>query len=132
MEVKINHEIRDYTESVFFGLSLRQCVFAALACLAAVGLYFVLSPYFGLETLSWVCILGAAPFAALGFIRYHGMTAEQFVWAWVKSEVLTPKSLSYCPPNFYADALATAAKNKRGLAAALEGMVSAHAKNIEG
>ena len=27
MEVKINKEIRDYTESMFFGLSLRQFVF---------------------------------------------------------------------------------------------------------
>ena len=23
---------------------------------------------------SWVCILGAAPFAALGFVKYNGMT----------------------------------------------------------
>ena len=27
MEVKINREIRNYTESMFFGLSLRQCIF---------------------------------------------------------------------------------------------------------
>lgn len=27
MEVKINREIRNYTESMFFGLSLRQFVF---------------------------------------------------------------------------------------------------------
>ena len=33
MEVKINKEIRDYTESVYFGLSLRQFIFSILACL---------------------------------------------------------------------------------------------------
>ena len=27
MEVKVNREIRDYTESMFFGLSLRQFIF---------------------------------------------------------------------------------------------------------
>ena len=27
-----------------------------------------------------MCILGAVPFAACGFIRYHGMTAEQLLW----------------------------------------------------
>ena len=32
MEVKINKEIRDYTESVYFGLSLRQFIFSILAC----------------------------------------------------------------------------------------------------
>ena len=33
-----------------------------------------------------MCILGAAPFAAMGFMNYHGMTAEQFAWAWFRSE----------------------------------------------
>jgi hypothetical protein len=114
MEVKINREIRDYTESIFFGLTLRQCAFSALACAAAVGLYFLLSPYLGLETLSWLCILGAAPFAAIGFIRYHSMTFEQFIWAWVRSELLTPRCLIYVPENTYlALLLAKPAKEKR-------------------
>ena len=72
MEVKINREIRNYTESMFFGLSLRQFIFSVLACGVAVGLYFLLRPYVGTETVSWVCILGAAPFAALGFVKYNG------------------------------------------------------------
>ena len=70
MEVKINREIRNYTESMFFGLSMRQFIFSVLACGVAVGLYFILRPYFGVETLSWMCILGAAPFAMLGFVTY--------------------------------------------------------------
>ena len=44
MEVKINREIRNYTESMFFGLSLRQLIFSALAMAVAVGLYFLLEP----------------------------------------------------------------------------------------
>ena len=54
----------------------------------------VIVGYVGVETVSWVCILGAAPFAALGFINYHGMTAEQFVIAWLRSEVIEPKHLT--------------------------------------
>jgi hypothetical protein len=80
---------------LFFGLSLRQCIFSLLAVLVAVGLYFLLKPYVGTETVSWMCVLGAAPFAALGFITYHGMTAEQFVWAWLRSELLEPKELHF-------------------------------------
>jgi hypothetical protein len=129
MEVKINREIRDYTESVFFGLTLRQCAFAVLACAAAVGLYFLLSPYLGLETLSWVCILGAAPFAAVGFITYHGMTAEQICWAWLKSELLTPRSLLYCPPNLYHDAINNPVKDRYGKAANSGKAVGAHVKD---
>lgn len=82
MEVKINREIRDYTEGMFFGLSMRQLVFSILSVIVAVGLYFILKPRVGMETVSWMCVLGAAPFAAMGFVRYNGMNAEQFLWAW--------------------------------------------------
>ena len=105
MEVKINKEIRAYTESMFFGLSMRQFIFSILAGVVAVGLYFLLKPYVGTETVSWMCILGAAPFAAVGFITYHGMNAEQFVWAWIRSEILEPKRLSCVPANYYYEAL---------------------------
>ena len=70
MEVKINKEIRNYTESMFFGLSMRQFIFSVLACGVAVGLYFLLRPQFGTETLSWLCILGASPFALMGCLLY--------------------------------------------------------------
>lgn len=105
LEVKINREIRNYTESMFFGLSMRQFIFSALAIPVAVGLYFLLKPHFGTETVSWMCILGAAPFAALGFITYHGMTAEQFLWAWLRSELLEPKELRFEASNLYYEAL---------------------------
>jgi len=105
LEVKINKEIRNYTESIFFGLSLRQFIFSVFACGVAVGLFFLLRPYFGTETLSWVCILGALPFAIMGFVKYNGMTAEQFVWAWIKSELLMPKKLMFYPDNLYYEAL---------------------------
>ena len=101
MEVKINREIRGYTESVFFGLSLRQLVFSVLAVGVAVGLYFLLRPYVGTETVSWMCILGAAPFAAMGFVSYHGMTAEQFLWAWFRSEALEPREIIFEPVTLY-------------------------------
>lgn len=105
MEVKINKEIRDYTESVYFGLSLRQFIFSLLACGMAVILYFVFRPYFGIETLSWLCILGAAPFAAIGFIKYNGMNAEEFLLAYIRSEFLTPKELVFSPNNYYYELL---------------------------
>lgn len=94
MEIKINREIREYTEFMFFGLSLRQFIFSLVAVLVAVGIYFGLKPYFGTETVSWMCILGAAPFAAMGFIKYNGMTMEQFLLVWLRSEFIMPKKLN--------------------------------------
>lgn len=103
MEVRINREIREYTESMFFGLSLRQFIFSILACGVAVAIYFGLKDYFGTETVSWMCVLGAAPFAAIGFIKYHSMTAEQFLWAWLKSEFFMPRRLTFGAANTYAE-----------------------------
>lgn len=40
-------------------------------------------------------------FAALGFIKYNGMTLEKFIVAFVKSEILTPKKLVYKSENTY-------------------------------
>ena len=36
MEVKMNKEIRNYQESMFMGLNLRQCIFSLLAIAVAV------------------------------------------------------------------------------------------------
>ena len=86
---------------MFFGLSMRQFFFSLAALAVAVLLYFVLRPYVGTETVSWMCILGAAPFAAMGFIKYHGMPAEKFIWALIRSEFLEPKEYRVKPKCLY-------------------------------
>ena len=101
MEVRINREIRDYTESMFFGLSLRQFIFSVLAVGIAVGIYLGLNPILGTETTSWLCIVAAFPFAVIGFLKYNGMTAEKFIWAWIKSTFLIPKILTFGNTNYY-------------------------------
>ena len=101
MEVRINREIRDYTESIIFGLSLRQFFFSVLACGVAVGIYLGLSPILGTETTSWLCIVAAFPFAVLGFLKYNGMTAEKFIAAWIKSTFIIPKVLLFGNTNYY-------------------------------
>ena len=101
MEVKMNKEIRDYQESMFFGLNFRQCVFSLLAVGAALGIYFSLRELAGEEITGWLCVMGAVPFAACGFFKYHGMTAEQFLWAVIKSELLYPKRLTFQSENLY-------------------------------
>ena len=114
MEIKINREIRNYTESMFFGLTVRQMVFSVAAVGIAVLLYFLLRPYFSTETVSWMCILGAAPFAVMGFVSYHGMSAEKFLWVWLRSELIEPKRLVFRPTNLYYEAVkdVLAAKEK--------------------
>ena len=95
MQFDINKEVRDYKETLFFGLNLRQCVCSALAIIVAIVLYFSLKSRLSNEPLSWVCMLGAAPFAAMGFFKYQGMTAEQFAMNWVYTVLLEPKCFPF-------------------------------------
>lgn len=113
MEVKINREIREYTESMFFGLTLRQFIFTVLAAAASIISYFLLRPVIGIEAVSWICMLTAVPFAVLGFVRYNGMPAEKFIWAWIKSEILMPKHLCFGNSNLYMELLSGAERDKQ-------------------
>ena len=88
MEIKIPKEIRQYKESIFFGLSARQFICSLLAVAIAAGAYLGLGSVIGKETASWLCIVLAAPAALAGFFSYNSMTFEQFLWAVIKSEIL--------------------------------------------
>ena len=98
MEVRINKEVRNYQESLFFGLSLRQLLFALLAVAVAVGAYFGLRPVLGNGEIGWVCVLVAFPFALGGFL-------ERFLLAYIRSEFLFPRRLVFKSDNIYAKAL---------------------------
>ena len=101
MEIKTNKEIRDYKESIFWGLSLRQFLFSCLGIGVSVGIYFLLRNRLGTGAVSWACIFGMLPCALLGFVTYNKMPAEKFLWAVIKSEILTPKKLTVKTTNIY-------------------------------
>ena len=69
LQVNINKEFQHYEEDVFMGLSLRQLLWSGAAIGTAVAVYFGLQPVLGQETVSWVCIVAAAPFAMAGFFN---------------------------------------------------------------
>ena len=99
IEVKIPKEIRQYKETIFFGLSARQFFCAIFAVGIAAGVYLLLGPIIGRETASWLCIVLAAPIAMAGFFTYNGMTFEQFLWAVIKTEILYAGDRKYIGEN---------------------------------
>ena len=112
MEIKINKEIRNYKETLFFGLSLRQFACSLLAVGVAVGLYFALRNVLDRETVSWLCIVGAAPIAVAGFFKYNGMMLEKFAWAWFQSEFLMAGNRVWKSENYYLSALEKEGKKR--------------------
>lgn len=105
MEIKVNKEIKNYKESIFFGLSFRQFFCSVLALGVAVGVYFGLRNIVGKETVSWLCIVCAAPVAVTGFFQYNGLNFERFLWAVIKSEFLMSGIRLYKSRNIYHELL---------------------------
>ena len=111
MEIRINKEIKDYHESLFMGLSMRQFMCSLGAVGAAVGIYFGLKGVLDKETVSWLCIVCAAPLAAAGFFNYNGMNFEQFVVAYIYSEFLCSGVRTYKSENYIYEAYKEVLKN---------------------
>lgn len=105
MEIKIPKEVRQHKESIFFGLSARQFFCAAAAVAIAAGLYLLTGTVLGRETAGWLAILSASPVAIAGFFRYNGLTLEQFIWAFLKSQLLCAGNRPFASENLYYDLL---------------------------
>ena len=105
IEIKIPKEIRQHKESIFLGLSGRQFICSVLAVGIAVASYLILSDLAGKEVASWVCILLAAPVAVAGFFHYNGMTLEQFVLVYIKTEFLCAGQRKYVSRNLHYEAM---------------------------
>ena len=105
IEIKIPKEIRQHKESIFLGLSGRQFICSVLAVGIAVAAYLLVSNVAGKEAASWVCILLAAPVAVAGFFHYNGMTLEQFVLAYIKTEFLCAGQRKYVSRNLHYEAM---------------------------
>ena len=95
------------------GLSIRQCIFSILACGVAVLIYFLNVDYLGVEITSWLCMLGAAPFASLGFITFQSMNAEQIVITVWHSFLLSSRDLIDKPFNLYHELLSDLFEQKK-------------------
>ncbi|MBC6679557.1 PrgI family protein [Zhenpiania hominis] len=100
LETRINKEIRNYSEQIFFGMNLRETFFSAAAVVASITTYFAAIPYFHVEIVSWLCILAAAPFGFLGFFHWHELSAEQIAMLLLK-EACSPRIMLYKSRNVF-------------------------------
>ncbi len=77
MEIKINKEVREYSEKVLFGLTARQFILGLAAVAVALVLYFILPLQTDLKLL--ICLIATAPFIVFGFARVQGHTPEEYL-----------------------------------------------------
>lgn len=80
LETRIPKEICDYREKIVFGLSARQLASlgaaVAVVGLTALVLYYLLG--IDLKVVEYVLITEAMPIIAVGFIRYKGLSFEDY------------------------------------------------------
>ena len=101
MEIKINREVRNYKESIFFGMSLRQFICVLISCGLAVLVYFLFRSKLGLEVTSWLCIAASLPFILIGFVKYNGMNFEDLIKEFIYSKILVPQKIVFESENIY-------------------------------
>ena len=79
--------------------------FSVIVIIVAVIIYFFTIDTLGVELTSWLCILGAGPCVALGFITYQGMNAEKIFMTAIYSFLLSKTQLIFQPINIYYETL---------------------------
>ena len=78
--------------------------YAGFTMLAA-PLFVFMANVMGEGEIGWLCVLAAFPFALGGFFQYNGMTLEQFILAFLRTELLYPGKLVFKSENLYAKTL---------------------------
>ena len=84
---------------------MRQLICSGLAVASAVAIYFYARKTVSQEVITYLCIAAAAPFAAIGFIKFNGMPMEKIFVAWMKDNILVPRRLTVKSNNIYLEAL---------------------------
>lgn len=95
MQIEINKEIRSFTEAIVLGLSLRQCIFSAIAVIISLGIYLSFNEYISTEYLSWIIVGVSIPCGLMGFFTYNKMHFEKFIIVYIKTIILTPNKLVF-------------------------------------
>lgn len=100
IEIRIPKEIKNYREKFFFGLTVRQCICAAIALLLCVPLYIFGGKVLPQELISWLVLIVAAPLMLVGFFRYNDMTFEKFAVEWLYYQFAPQKRVYSYEPIF--------------------------------
>lgn len=99
MRAEIPPEVTEFKERFFFGLTVRQLVCSAGMLALTIPTGFFGKNYLSSDMVQWLVVLEAAPFIAMGFVKYNDMPFEKIarkVWNFYFST--QRRKLKYTPP----------------------------------
>ena len=103
LQIKINKEIRDIEEDIYWGMSRRKLVSSVLCFVIVLGVFMAMwKNGFSLDIACVIASICGMPIGAFGFIKWHGMTFEKALLSIAFNE-LTPKELVFKGKNIQAD-----------------------------
>ncbi len=91
LEVKIPIEIHDYKFKLFAGLSVRQLASIGGAIAVAVPLGVWGHERISSSILPWIIIILTIPWVLFGFIRFQGMSFEDYILSWLRFNLFPQK-----------------------------------------
>lgn len=95
MNHKIGPDLREFSETVFFGLNMRQLISSLVGIALSVTIWLTLCDRLGQQYTSWLCCAAVAPCACIGFIKVQGQSFERFAVSWIKYRFLESHKLRY-------------------------------------
>jgi hypothetical protein len=80
----IGPDLRGFSETVFFGLNLRQLFASAAGIVLSVLVWLCCHKTVGEEVTHWLCCAVVVPCACIGFIKVQNQPFERIAIAWLK------------------------------------------------
>ena len=95
MNDEIGPDLREISETIWFGLNMRQLISSVTGIVLAVMIWMLCRDRMGQQYTSWLCCAAVAPCACIGFVKVQGQPFERFALSWLKFAFLESKELPF-------------------------------------
>lgn len=95
MNDEIGPDLREISETIWFGLNMRQLISSVTGIVLAVMIWMLCRDRLGQQYTSWLCCAAVAPCACIGFVKVQGQPFERFALSWLKFAFLESKELPF-------------------------------------
>lgn len=95
MNDEIGPDLREISETIWFGLNMRQLISSVVGIVLAVMIWMLCRDRLGQQYTSWLCCAAVAPCACIGFVKVQGQPFERFALSWLKFAFLESKELPF-------------------------------------
>lgn len=95
MNDEIGPDLREISETIWFGLNMRQLISSVTGIVLAVMIWMLCRDRLGQQYTSWLCCAAVAPCACIGFVKVQGQPFERFALSLLKFAFLESKELPF-------------------------------------